>query len=275
MSEFENELAGAEDGDTSFPYGHNAEALQPWSESERVRTQIYNELEGSTLAAFKLEQSWTRLGVLLSEFKQKELWRYYSEYQTYDDFIHELGERFKRGRTILYGYVGAVEALLPIMSAENIEQIGISKCLELKRAMKQLNGKPLPEAVIVSALSGSTAKELRADIGKALNATPDEKGTWFDMGGMFMTADERKEFKEAFLMTEGLLGLSNTVPDHIRRKEVINAWLQEFVGSHAAEFNGVQQPKNAAPALLTHFKVSAELLNDAAFDDAQHGKDQD
>jgi hypothetical protein len=91
MSEFENELAGPEDGDTSFPYGHNAEALQPWSGPERVRGQIYSELEGSTLAAFKLEQSWTRLGVLLSEFKQKELWRHYSEYQTYDDFIHELG----------------------------------------------------------------------------------------------------------------------------------------------------------------------------------------
>ena len=259
MSEFENELAGPEDGDTSFPYGHNAEALQPWSESDRVRGQIYSELEGSTLAAFKLEQSWTRLGVLLSEFKQKELWRHYSEYQTYDDFIHELGERFKRGRTILYGYVGAVEALLPIMTAEKIEQMGISKALELKRAMKQLNGKPLPEAVIASALSGSTAKELRADIGKALNAAPDEKGTWLDLGGMFMTTDERKEFKEAFLMTEGLLGLSNTVPDHIRRKEVLLTWMREWYGTHATEFSGVKQPENVAPVL----RVSREYLADA------------
>jgi hypothetical protein len=48
----------------------------------------------------------------------------------------------------------------------------------------------------------------------------------------------------------------------------------ESCADYLRKHNEVTQPKNVAPALV-HFKVSAELLNDAAFDDAQHGKDQD
>jgi len=251
-----NELAGLEDGDTSFPYGALAVVKET---AETLRTRIYKELEGSSVACFALEQSWVRLGVLLSEFKQKEHWRSLG-YQTYDSFIHELKIKFKRGRTILYGYVGAVEALLPIMSADAIEQIGISKALELKRAQKQLNGKPLPAAALAAAASKDvTASDLRGELAKATHVIEEPKGTWFDLQGFFITADERKEFKEAFLMTEGLLGLSNTVPDHIRRKEVLLTWMREWYGTHATEFSGVKQPENVAPVL----RGSREYLADA------------
>jgi hypothetical protein len=280
------ELAGPEDGDASFPYGHNVmntleqtvrNSIINWNthEAEGLRESIYNELEGTSIKCFALEQSWVRLGILLSKFKQQEHWRVLG-YQTYDSFIHELKVKFKRGRTILYGYVGAVEALLPIMNEEAIEKIGISKALELKRAQKQLNGKPLPASVIITAASKEvTASDLRAELAKVTHATEEPKGTWFDLQGFFITADERAEFKEAFLATESLLGLSNTVPDHIRRKGVILTWMREWFGTHAVEFSGVQQPENVASVLMPRFKVSAEHLNDAAFDDAQHGKDQD
>ncbi len=264
-----DELAGPEVGDTSFPYGHNGgivlenggvfgqsavesvALLQPWHESEHVRAQIYTELKGSTEYCYKLEQSWVRLGILLSEFKGKELWRHYNEYQVFDDFISELKERYKRGRTQLYGYMGAAEALLPIMSPEQLERIGISKALELKRAQKKLDGKKLSTELINGALDPTkTASELRGAIGAELHLTEEPKGSWLDLQGFFMLPDERKEFKEAFLATEGLLGLSNTLPDHIRRKEVILAWMREWYGTHAAEFNGVQQPANAEPVLI-------------------------
>jgi len=124
--------------------------------------------------------------------------------------------------------------------------------------------------IIAAASKDVTASDLRAELAKVTHATEEPKGTWLDLQGFFITADERAEFKEAFLATESLLGLSNTVPDHIRRKEVFLCWMREWYGTHATEINGVQQPKNVAPALV-HFKVSAELLNDAAFDDAQHG----
>ena len=226
------------------------EVITPQKDAETVRSMIYEELEGTTLAAFKLEQSWVRLGILLSEFKQKEHWRALG-YLTYDAFIKELKDKFKRGRTILYGYVGAVEALLPIMTPEELEQVGISKCLELKRAQKLLNGKPLPPSALEAAVNTSvTASDLRGELAKATLATEDERGIWFDLQGIFLTPEERKEFKEVFLATEGLLGIKTTVPDHIRRKEVLMAWMKEFWGTHSAEWNGVEQPPNAEPVLI-------------------------
>jgi hypothetical protein len=223
--------------------------------------QIYEELAGSTAAAFKLEQSWTRLGILLAEFKAKEHWRQYEQYKTFDDFILELRQRFNRGRTVLYGYMGAVETLLPTISAETLETIGISKVLELKRAQKKLGGKVMPPELLEAALKPDvTTKELRGTVGKALNLTEEPGGTWFDLDGFFMDKAERAEFKEAFLATEGLLGLKSTTPDHIRRKEVILTWMREWFGTHAAEFNGVEQPPNVAPIY-----ISPEILKDAGF----------
>src|SRR5579863_6562566 len=98
---------GVELGDTSFPYGWNLPSngvvtdvvaappiILPLSiyvsPAESLRVRIYNELEGTTAACFKSEQSWTRLGILLAEFKAKEHWREYEQYVTFDDFISEL-----------------------------------------------------------------------------------------------------------------------------------------------------------------------------------------
>ena len=295
----ENELAGPEEGDTSFPYGYGLATGGPVRESggvfgalvplnieplpsappglmeadrickreidfankvdytpasstaEEMRRRIFNVLENTTAQVFTLEQSWIRLGVLLSSFKEKEYWREFKEYPTFDDFISELKHRFNRGRTQLYSYLGVAEALLPTIGAEKLEQMGISKALELKRAMKKLEGKPLPAGLLEAALDPSkTTSELRGAVGAALHITEDPKGTWMDLQGFFMLPDERKEFKEAFLATEALLALSNTLPDHIRRKEVILAWMREFYGTHAAEYNGVQQPDNTEPQLI-------------------------
>ena len=243
-----DELAGPEVGDISFPYGALAEVS---ATAEEMRRKIFNVLENTTQQTFTLEQSWIRLGVLLSSFKAQEYWRQFKEYPTFDDFISELKHRFNRGRTVLYGYLAVAEVLLPTMSADVLEKMGISKALELKRALKTLDGKPLPAGLLEAALDPSkTTTELRGAIGSALHITEEPKGTWLDLQGFFMLPDERKEFKEAFLATEGLLGLSNSLPDHIRRKCVIIAWMQEFYGTHAAEFNGVQQPVNTAPMLL-------------------------
>lgn len=206
--------------------------------ASELRARIYTELAGATEGAFQLEQSWMRLGKMLSDFKANEYWRDLG-YQTLDEFMLELRERFQRGRTQLWGYMGVAEKLLPSMSAETLEEIGISKALELKRAMKKLDGKEIPAEIIEAAKDRKvTGKELRGMIGKALHLAPDDKGTWFDLDGFFMTPDERAEFKEAFKASEGLLALSKELPDHIRRKEVILTWMREWFGTHATEFYG-------------------------------------
>jgi hypothetical protein len=233
------------------------------STAEALRIRIYNELEAATLNSFKLEQSFTRVGVLLSEFKAKEHWRQYAEYPTFEAFMDELRVRFHRGRTQLWGYLSVAENLLPTIEASKLEEMGISKALELKRAMKKLNGKEMPSALIESALQpGVTVKELRGTIGKTLNLTPEPAGTWFDLDGFFMDPEERAEFKEAFQATEGLLNLSKALPDHIRRKSVIMAWMQEWTGTHLAEFYGLENvsPTTQSEAVLVVRAPSAEVL---------------
>jgi hypothetical protein len=235
--DYPNELAGPEIGDITFPFGHNTNAgLSSTAEAKRVA--IFNELEGTSVACFALEQSWMRLGAMLAEFKAQEYWREL-QYQSLDAFMDELRVKFKRGRTQLWSYLSCAEHLLPSISASTLEQIGVSKALELKRAMKKLDGKALPQELIDAALQkDKTTKELRGDIGKALNLIEEQGGTWFDLDGFFMDASERKEFKEAVKATEGLLGLKRETQEHIRRKEVILAWMREWWGTHAAEFNG-------------------------------------
>ncbi len=217
---------------------------------QELRRRIYNVLENSTAGEFALEQSWTRLGVLLSAFKAQESWRPLG-YVTFDDFITELKMKFKRGRTVLYGYLSCAEVLLPIIGAEKLEQMGISKSLELKRAVKKLENKPLPPALLEAALDASkTTKELRATIGQALNLTPDEKGVWFDWGGSFLSKEERAFMKEVFSVTKALLGIKADVPEHIQRKAIFTAWAEEFYGTHSSEFYGQNSSSRNSPAVL-------------------------
>jgi len=226
-------------GTTIISYGANALVIGDGvNEAYELRRKIYNVLENGTVTEFSLSQTWTRLAVLLHKFKAAENWRELC-YTTFDEFMLELADRYKRRRTSLYGYLSVAEHLLPTISEEKLEQMGISKALEVNRAMKQLNGKPLPDGIIEAALDEKkTVKELRGDIGKALNTTEESGGSWFDLSGFFITPEEKAEFKEAFQATELLLDIKPNVPDHIRRKEVILTWMREWWGTHAAEANG-------------------------------------
>ncbi len=220
------------------------------SVAAELRRQIYNILENTTQQSFSLEQSWTRVGVMLAQFKAQECWREL-DYTTFDDFMDELKTKFKRGRTQLYGYLACAEVLLPTIGAEKLEQMGISKALELKRAVKKLEGKPLPPALLDAALDATkTTKELRGTIGQALNLTPDEKGAWFDWGGSFLSKEERDFMKEAFHVTIALLGLKQDVPEHIQRKAIFKAWAEEFYGTHSTEFYGTCSASGNSPAVL-------------------------
>lgn len=220
------------------------DAMTTLSDAERLRQQIYETIDTAVSEVDRLEQSWVRLGRHLSTFKAREAWRPLG-YKTFDDFVGEVKKRARRGRTQIYGYMGAVEKLLPTISATSLEEMGVSKALELKRAVDKLDGKPLPAGLLEAALDRDvTGKELRGEIGKALNLAPDDKGTWFDLDGFFITPEERAEFKEAVKATETLLNLSKSVPDHVRRKAVIMSWMQEWYGTHAAEVNGPEDPED-------------------------------
>lgn len=218
-------------------------------DAEGLRSAIYGQLQSASSFEFVLEQSWMKLGEMLAKFANNEYWRVLG-YESFPQFMLELRDKYKRGKTQLWAYYSVAKYLLPTIPAEKLEAMGITRAMELKRAMEK-SQKPLTAELIEAALTSSTTKELRAAIATALNL-PDttEPGSWFDFDGCYMTPDERKEFVSAVKMTLTLLGTKKELPEHVQRKAVFMAWLQEYVGTHATEVYGPPAVINQPAKLL-------------------------
>jgi hypothetical protein len=220
-----------------------------------LRDEIYQQMESLATSECTLARSYVRFGKLLLEFKQSESWRAIG-YESLNQFVTELVTKWGRKRTQIYAYLSVVELLLPTIPADKLEAMGISKALELKYALeKQRKALPtatIPEDVIAAALKhDTTGKELRAMIGAAFNQTDDrEAGTWYDCNGFYMTPEERKEYAAAVKMTIIQLGLKKEMAEHMQRKAVYMAWMQEYFATHAAEVYGVDQPENQPAQLI-------------------------
>lgn len=212
-----------------------------------LREAIYTQLEGLSTAEVTLDHGYARLGGLLAEFKRIEAWRTLG-YGSFDQFMSELHTRFNRQRSQVYAYCGVAEKLLPYVSANDLDNMGISKAQEIKRALSGGTGRKVTEEVLAAALNPKvTIKELRAILAVTFSITDDNrpKGTWFDFDGCFFEPDERKFFVDAVKMTTALLGLKPNVPAHIQRKEIFMAWAAEFTGTHSVEVYGPQVKENA------------------------------
>jgi hypothetical protein len=210
-------------------YGDKAKAME-------ARTEIYNALGAATASVVRLEASWIWLGTLLADFKAKGQWQPLG-YAGFEQFILELRDTYNRGKTQLLMYVSVAEKLLPTISPNTLEEIGISKCAELKRAITRNNGAALPESIIEAAKKQTTTiKELRCIIGATLNISDDrEKGTWFDFEGCYFTPEERREFVEAIHVAKKHLDIKAHVPNHIQRKEIFLAFAREYFSTWAPE----------------------------------------
>jgi hypothetical protein len=216
------------------------EIIVPVDQAKEARRKIHNVLANAMLGECALEVTWMRLGGMLADFKAQEYWRKLG-YPHFDAFVEELRHKFHKGRHQLFAYMSVYEVLSPYYNAEQLEKLGISKALEIKRAVKATRA-ALPTKVMEAALLPTTkVKELRALIGQALNLPDDrETGTWFDFGGTYFTDDERAEFTAAVKVAMLQLGIKPHVPEHIQRKEIFLSWAREFFQTWAHEVYGPQ-----------------------------------
>lgn len=194
-----------------------------------------------------LEKCWMQLGGLLLKCKQDECWRK-GGFESFEQYMLSLRDKYRRGKTALWGYLTVAEHLAPVIEEPKLLEMGITKALELKRGMKK-SGKPIPEDIIAAALlPENSAKDLRALFAKAFNIPPDENSTWWDLDGIFVTPEQREQFKAAVRLTKNILNIENHVPAHIQRHAIYFAWIAEFMGTHAAEVYG---PKDvSSPSVL-------------------------
>lgn len=228
--------------------------MYPLSTSQELRGAIFSHLEKISRAEAGLEHSYVRLGELLLSFKQAECWRALG-YKNFDAFLAELYTRFRKRQTQLYQYTAVAEKLLPYVPSATLDAIGISKAVELKRALKY-TGKPasqvLTDAVLAVAQdSKKTIRELRALLQQASALPPDEKlqMVWVDFGGAYMKPEEKAEYLAVVKMTLALLEVKKETPEWLQHKIVFEAWAKEFAGTHAAEVYG-PVVENKDPVLI-------------------------
>lgn len=215
-------------------------ALLKQAEIEELLGQI-------SVHELRLAKSFARLGSKLKEMKANFYWMSlgYDRFSAYLEFIRE---KIGRERSQMYAIMAVAEALLPAISEEQLETIGITKGHELKRLLKE--GGNLGASIVVNQDENHatyadlldyasdpkvTAKQLRVKVNELLHVTEDVQGLWLDLGGFYATQDERKEIEQFWELGKRLLAPKDEQQDHVWKKVVFMDAVRESYSTWAGE----------------------------------------
>ena len=189
----------------------------------------------------KLSQSYARLGGLLREVKLQQYWMAlgYDRFSSYLEFIRN---KINRQRSQVYAILSVAEALLPLMSEDQLEKIGITKSHELRRLVLQggslqaevprmyLERAETVQIMDYAADPKVTAAMLRVKVNELLHIHDDRQGNWLDLPGFYATPDERKEIS-TFWETGKLALEITSESDHEVHKNVFLAAVRECLST--------------------------------------------
>ena len=217
--------------------------------------EITQEVVSLAEGEFSLNKGYARLAGMLARFKATEAWRDVG-YSSFNAYLLSLQEKYGRSSKQLYVYIAAAEQLLPYASETDINRMGITKAEALARAAKKA-GKPITAGLLAAALDAKIGvNELKGLAHQAYNLPAGElpKGNWFDFGGAYLTAEERKIFVEAVKIAIRVLDLPKEMPEWLQRKRVLLAFASEFDGTYRRDVygpgvGGDQQPGTSYPDL--------------------------
>lgn len=198
-----------------------------------VLEQIDTLIQRLLAAESNLDHGYAKLGMLLTDVSEQELWR--EDFQSFDQYLSSLTEKYHRGRTSLYQYFSAVREMRPYLSEEQMNVMGISKLSVLKKATREL-GFPPNTAVMETALDPqTTVSDVRKAVAQNHKLTPEEQeGTWYDLGGFFASAEERLVIRSAFeasWRTDPVV--QKTVKESVRLKEGLLRLSMEYLATHS------------------------------------------
>ncbi|MCU1301756.1 MAG: hypothetical protein JWQ87_2040 [Candidatus Sulfotelmatobacter sp.] len=185
-----------------------------------------------------LAHNWVRLGELLLRVRSKQFWLLWADdegqkFKSFSAYIQSLHGRVHKGRTQLYHAVGVAEKLLPFVSAEQLQAMGISKATVLKEAVAQTGRRP-SEAMIAKAVDPEVGiEELEATVFEEQHVKPAKKMRYWKLGGFYVTPDEKKEIEHAFDIarrTDPVIPKSQ--PDWAQLKECVQRMAREYLATY-------------------------------------------
>lgn len=191
-----------------------------------------------------LAYNWVRLGELLLRVRSKQFWLLWADeqgqsFKSFSTYIQSLHGRVHKGRTQLYHCVGVAEKLLPFVSAEQLQAMGISKATVLKEAVAQTGRRP-SETMIAKAVDPDVdIEELEATVFEEQHVKPEKKQRYWKLGGFYVTPDEKKEIEHAFDIARRT---DPVIPKSTAEWAVLKEIMQRFAREYLATYEqAVQQ----------------------------------
>jgi len=181
----------------------------------------------------ELDHGYAKLGLLLVEVSEQELWRE-AGFKSFETYLSTLIEKYHKGRTQMFAFFTSVREMKPYLTEEQMNDMGITKLSELKKATKKLGFPPNTAVMDVAMDPRSTVSDVRKAIAQNHQFTEEEqKGTWLDLGGFFVTPEEKLVITEAFSAawrTDPVV--QRSVKNEIRTKEGIIRMAMEYLSVH-------------------------------------------
>ena len=197
----------------------------------QAKAEVDRLLDEISASEKKMHQNITKLGSLLLDIREKKYWIALG-YESWGNFIKSL----PLGRTQVFQTISIAETLTPLIGAESLEEIGISKAIELRRVVNATGCRPSEELLAKAKDPNVSVEKFRELAHKAITGDPPPTGSYMHLGGFWVTTDERKEINEAIEIAKRVDPLiPNNISESEQLKEVILRFGREFAGTYQSE----------------------------------------
>ena len=226
------------------------EILPPLDQSAALKkqTEIDSLLDQICAHELRLSHSYARLGALLREVKVEQYWISYG-FDRFSSYLEQVRQKIDRRRSQVYAILSVAETLLPHISEEKLEEIGITKSHELRRLVN--NGGNVNAEITdpdnqtedvfgtvhlldYAARPKVTAAQLRVKVNELLHCNEAPQGFWYSLDGFYALPDEKKEIEQFWELGRQVLQITSE-SEHEIRKEVFLAAVRECVATWVVE----------------------------------------
>lgn len=201
-------------------------------EAHTVHAKILALMNEASAKEAELQTSYVQLGTLLFRVQAKQLWLVLG-YSNWTEYFTVLQEKFDRSKGQLYAYIGVAKTLKPYVADKDLFDMGIGKASELRKTVELTGKAPSPEIIKKAINPATKIGQFRQDLYDENNVIDhNEKGSWVDFGGCYLSPGEKEEWIKSIEIAKSIDPVvSNSLPEHVQRKEAMLRLAREFIGT--------------------------------------------